>query len=202
MNTNNPTTWRKEDPNYVAYFYESGIVQRYLENKSSPLADLNSRHPATYDFSSDLTGRIGFYHGPTVEQIIASGYLAIPKSDPVKAIISDKKHTSWLGLDDVISQVRKRHELYQANMYGIELGKCAAMNSVHDHEAHHGPADSRIEYSLNKRLDKLYKDQREERVNLWQDISKLRLLLPENAQQYLSAYRKLSILEDYKGDRL
>jgi hypothetical protein len=87
-------------------------------------------------------------------------------------------------------------------MYGIELGKCAAMNSVHDHEAHHGPADSRIEYSLNKRLDKLYKDQREERVNLWQDISKLRLLLPENAQQYLSAYRKLSILEDSEGDGL
>jgi len=202
MNTGNPTTWRKEDPNYVAYFYESGIVQRYLENKSSPLADLNSRPPAIYDFSSDLTGRTGFYHGPTVEQIIASGYLAIPRGDPVKAIISDKKHTSWLGLDDVISQVRKRHELYQANMYGIELGKCAAMNSVHDHEAHHGPADSRIEYSLNKRLDKLYKDQREERVNLWQDISKLRLLLPENAQQYLSAYRKLSILEDSTGDRL
>ena len=202
MNTGNPTTWRKEDPNYVAYFYESGIVQRYLENKSSPLADLNSRPPATYDFSSDLTGRTGFYHGPTVEQIIANGYLAIPKTDPVEAIISDKKHTSWLGLDDVISQVRKRHELYQANMYGIELGKCAAMNSVHDHEAHHGPADSRIEYSLNKRLDKLYKDQREERVNLWQDISKLRLLLPENAQQYLSAYRKLSILEDSTGDRL
>ena len=202
MNTNNPIKWRNGDTDYIAYFYEPGFAQRYRGNKSSVPGDANSRPAATYDFSSDLTGKTGFYHGPTVEQIIVSGYLAIPRGDPVKAIISDKKHTSWLGLDDVISQVRKRHELYQANMYGIELGKCAAMNSVHDHEAHHGPADSRIEYSLNKRLDKLYKDQRDERVSLWQDISKLRLLLPENAQQYLSAYRKLSILEDYKGDRL
>jgi len=202
MNTGNPISGHDQNPNYVAYFYESGIVQKYLNSMKSPLADLNSTSPSTYDFSSDLTGKTRFYHGPTVEQIIASGYLAIPKSDPVKAIISDKKHTSWLGLDDVISQVRKRHELYQTNMYGLELAKCAAMNSVHDHEAHHGPADSRIEYSLNKRLDKLYKDQREERINLWQDTSKLRLLLPENAQQYLAAYRKLSILEDYKGDHL
>jgi hypothetical protein len=202
MNTNNPIKWRNGDADYIAYFYEPGFAHRYLGNKNNALADPNRGPQAIYDFSSDLTGRTWFYHGPTVEQIIASGYLAIPRGDPVKAIISDKKHTSWLGLDDVISQVRKRHELYQANMYGIELGKCAAMNSVHDHEAHHGPADSRIEYSLNKRLDKLYKDQREERVNLWQDISKLRLLLPENAQQYLSAYRKLSILEDSTGDRL
>ena len=202
MNTGTSPRQRNENPNYVAYFYESGIVQRYLDNKSNALAGLSRGPRSTYDFSSDLTGRTRFYHGPTVEQIIARGYLVIPKSDPVQAIISDKEHTSWLGLDDIISQVRKRHELYQTNMYGIELAKCAAMNSVHDHEAHHGPADSRIEYSLNKRLDKLYKDQREERINLWRDTSKLRLLLPENAQQYLTAYRKLSILEDYKGDRL
>jgi hypothetical protein len=200
MNTNNPTKWRKEDTGYVAYFYEPEFAHRYKGNMSSIPADANNRSPTTYDFSSDLTGKTEFHHPPTVEQIIASGYLAIPKSDPVKAIISDKKHTSWLGLDDVISQVRKRQELYQTNMYGLELAKCAAENSVHDHEAHHGPADSRIEYSLNKRLDALYKDQRDERINLWRDTSKLRLLLPENAQLYLGAYRKLSILEDDKGD--
>jgi len=184
----------------VAYFYESGIVQRYLDNKGSLLAGLSSPAPSAYDFSSDVTGKTTFYHGPTVEQIIASGYLAIPRGDPVKAIISDKKHTSWLGLDDVIGQIRKRYELYEKNMYEIELAKCGAINTVYAHEAWHGPSDSRTEYSLGKRLDKLYKDQRDERTNLWQDISKLRLLLPENAQKYLTAYRKLSILEDTNGD--
>lgn len=185
--------------NYVPYFYESGIIQNYLQGKSNALTILYRGLSSGYDFSSDLTSRRYFHKPQTVEQIIASGYLAIPKSDPVQAIINDKKDTSWQGLDNVISQVRNRYELYHRNIYEIELAKCAAMNSVHDHEAHHGPADSRIEYSLNKRLDKLYKDQREERTSLWQDISKLKLLLPESAQQYLAAYRKFSILEESKG---
>ena len=184
----------------MAYFYESGIVQRYLDSKNSLLAGLSSPAPSGYDFSSDLTGRTGFVHAPTVEQIIARGYLAIPKGDPVAAIISDKKHTSWLGLDDVIGQIRNRYEVYEKNMYELELAKCSAMNTVYTHEAWHGPTNSRVEYSLGKRLDKLYKDQRDERTNLWRDISRLRLLLPENAQKYLTAYRKLSILEDSKGD--
>jgi hypothetical protein len=164
------------------------------------LAGLSSPTRSTYDFSSDLTGRTGFYHAPTVEQIIASGYLAVPRSDPVEAIISDKKHTSWLGLDDLIGQIRNRYDLYYKNMYELELAKCAAINTVYTHEAWHGPTDSRVEYSLGKRLDRLYSEQREERVNLWRDVSRLRLLVPENAQQYLSAYRKLSILEDSEGD--
>ena len=200
MYTGSPFKKRNENPNYVAYFYESGIVQRYLENKKSLFAGSNRGIPSVYDFSSDLVGRTGFYRSPTVEQIVANGYLAIPGGDPVKAIISDKKHTSWLGLDDVISQVRNRYELYQKNMYELELGKCAAINTIYTHEAWHGPTNSRVEYSLSKRLDKLYKDQREERTNLWRDISRLKLLLPENAQKYLTAYRKLSILEDSKGD--
>jgi len=195
--------WRhNRDSQYVAYFYESGIVQKYLDNKKGLLGGLNAGSPATYDFSSDLTGGTGFSRIPTVEQIIANGYLAIPKSDPVEAIISDKKHTSWLGLDDVIGQIRKRYELYEKNMYELELGKCSAINTLYTHEAWHGPSDSRGEYSLGKRMDKLYKDQREERTNLWRDISRLRLLLPENAQNYLTAYRKESILKDSKGDQL
>ena len=135
-----------------------------------------------------------------IEQIIAHGYLAVPHSDPVDAILSDKRHTSWLGLDDVIQQIRNRYELYQRNMYEIEVSKCAAITSLYTHEAWHGPSDSKVEYSLNKRLDRLYKDQRDERTSLWQDVSKLRLALPENAQQYLTAYRKQSILEDEEGD--
>jgi len=200
MFTGNPIGQRNENPNYVAYFYESGIVQRYLDSKNSLLAGLSSPTPSTYDFSSDLTGRTGLRHAPTVEQIIANGYLAVPRSDPVEAIISDKKHTSWLGLDDLIGQIRNRYDIYQKNMYELELAKCAAINTVYTHEAWHGPTDSRVEYSLGKRLDRLYSEQREERVNLWRDVSRLRLLLPENAQQYLSAYRKLSILEDSEGD--
>ena len=202
VNNNNPIKSRNGDTDYVAYFYDPGFAQRYRGIISSVPADPNRGSPTKYDFSSDLTGKTRFYHGPTVEQIIASGYLAIPKSDPVKAIISDKKHTSWLGLDDVIGQIRRRYELYEQNMYELDIAKCAAANCLHNHEAYHGPADSKIAYSVSKRLDGIYRDQRAERVNLWGDISKLRLALPENAQSYLTAYRKLSILEDTSGDHL
>jgi hypothetical protein len=132
--------------------------------------------------------------------LIRRGYLAIPKSDPETAIISDKKSTARLGLDDVIGQIRNRHSLYQHNMYELELAKCSVINSFYKHEAYHGPSDSRIEYSMNKRLDELYADQRKERTDLWRDVSRLRLQLPENAQQYLAAYRKVSILENNEGD--
>ncbi len=43
-------------------------------------------------------------------------------------------------------------------------------------------------------MNELYMEQRAERVNLWRYVSRLRLQLPETAQQYLSAYRKVSIL--------
>ncbi len=99
-------------------------------------------------------------------------------------------------MEDIIGQIRRRQEIYHNNIYDLELAKCAAANSLHEHEAHHGPADPKVEYALNKRLDKLYSDQRDERVKLWQDVSRLRQTLPETAQQYLSAYRKVSILND------
>ena len=132
--------------------------------------------------------------------MIRGGYFSVPKSDLETAIISDKKHTSWLGLDDVIHQIRHRHEIYSRSIYDLELSKCSVINGLYSHEAYHGPSDSKVEYSVNKRLDKLYSEQREERLNFWRDVSKLKLLLPEQAQNYLSAYRKVSILENFDGD--
>jgi hypothetical protein len=185
----------------VVYFYQSGRFQRYLQHEKELLAGINYyRRLTVYDFSSDLVGKHGLYQPPTVEQIIAHGYFAVPKSDPVKAIISDKRHTSRLGLDDIIGQILHRYEVYERNIYDLEIAKCAVINTFYTHEAWHGPSDSRLEYSVNKRLDKLYKDQRDERINLWRDVSRLRLLLPEKAQQYLTVYRKVSLLEDEKGD--
>ena len=184
---------------YVPYFYQPGLFH-YLPPKKNVLSNLNYGPPALYDFSSDITQKASFVKPPTVEQIIAHGYFGIPQSDPVVAIISDKRNTSWMGLDDIISQIRHRQEIFQENLYDLELAKCAAINSLFEHEAHHGPADSKIEYSVNKRLDRVYSQQREERVNLWQDISRLRQSLPESAQNYLAAYRKVSILKDAKGD--
>jgi len=191
---------KRTDYNYVIYFYESGLSKQYHQHQKDLLAGLNYGPAGSYDFSSDLSVRRSWPVPQTVEDVVRNGYFSIPKGEPETAIISDRKNTSWLGLDDLIGQIRNRHEVYQSNIYELEKAKCATINSLFEHRAYHGPTTSKVEYSAQKRLNNLYSEQREERVNLWRDISKLKLLLPEQAQNYLSAYRKVSILEDKKGD--
>lgn len=187
-------------PGYVPYFYAAGRFTLYgLPRPHAPL-EVRFVPTASYDFTSDLVKRHAYPVPQTVEQVIQTGYLAVPKSEPETAIITDKEHTARFGLDDVIGQIRKRYEVYEQNMYELDLSKCEAINCLYRHEGYHGPTDSKIEYSVSKRMNDLYMEQRAERVNLWRDVSRLRLQLPENAQQYLSAYRKVSILEDNKGD--
>ena len=190
----------RTDKDYVIYFYESGLSRQYQQRQENLLARLNYGPAALYDFSSDLSVGHPWPTPQTVEQIVSNGYLSIPRSEPETAIISDKKNTSWLGLDDLIGQIRNRYEVYENNIYELEKAKCTAITCLYTHEAWHGPTTSKVEYSVHKRLDGLYSEQREERTNLWRDISRLRLLLPEQAQSYLSAYRKVSVLEDKKGD--
>jgi hypothetical protein len=189
-------------PEYVPYFYASGRFLSYdLPHADAPL-EVRFVPESRYDFTSDLLQRRAYPVPQTIEQVIRRGYLAIPKSDPETAIISDKKDTSWLGLDDVIGQVRRRYELYDKNIYEIDIGKCYAVSSAHAIESARGgiALNSKEMYGLNKSISEFYQQQRDERINLWRDVSRLRLQLPENAQQYLSAYRKVSILEDDKGD--
>ena len=190
----------RTDKDYVIYFYESGLSKQYRQRQKDLLAGLNYGAAGSYDFSSDLSVRRLWPVPQTVEQIVSSGYLSIQKTEPETSIISDRKNTSWLGLDDLIGQIRNRYKVYENNIYELEKAKCTAINCLFKHRAYHGVPNSKVEYSVDKRLDGLYSEQREERTNLWRDISRLRLLLPEQAQNYLSAYRKVSILEDKKGD--
>jgi hypothetical protein len=190
-------------PEYLPYFYASGRFSWHDLPGTGAARPDHSASPARYDFTSDLTDRRGHF-APSVEDVIRRGYFAVPNSDPETALIPDKKHTSWLGLDDVIGQIKRRYEIYRDHMYQIELGKCYTKNSMLAVIAHRGnvAVNSREAYSLTKNINELYEQQRDERVRLWQDVSKLRQLLPEHAQSYLASYRKLAILEDTRGDPL
>ncbi len=208
----NEHPFRSEPANnsgHADYFFTSGLYRLYLShyrpgehNKpdrvstrdapmgaaSAPVAQGNS---ALHEFERPLT----------VEQIVAHGYFAAPASKPEHAVIGDKRHTAWLGLDDVIAQIRSRHQLYEQAIYEIELSKCDALSAIFALEAYRGsmPANGRGAYAMNKALQGLYKEQREERLSLWQDVSKLKQSLPEWAKEYLGAYRKLAILSDITG---
>ncbi|MFC1766374.1 hypothetical protein ACFL6U_30390 [Planctomycetota bacterium] len=188
-------------PNYLPYFYASGRFLSYEGSQVRTSLEALSA-PSSYDFTSDLLPGRRYPIGQTVDQVIRSGYLAIPNSEPETALISDKKTTSRLGLDDVIGQIQKRYQVYEKNSYEIELGKCYLISSALATESARGGIvlNSKEMYGLSKSIGEFYQQQRDERVNLWRDVSRLRLQLPENAQQYLSAYRKVSILEDDNGD--
>ena len=186
---------------YVPYFYESGRFVAYtLPSKNVP-EQVSYHAPASYDFSSDQPTARPFDRIQTVEQVIAQGYFAVPGGYPVTAIISDKKHTARFGLDDVISQIRHRHDLYNQNMEGLDESICEANNGLFRQVAAQGaPADNGQQDSANKAIQGVYEQKRMERQNLWRDVSRLRLALPENAQQYLTAYRKVSALDSFRGD--
>jgi hypothetical protein len=189
------------DGAYVPYFYQSG---KFLSYDIPHRAARSSYFDRTtgYDFTSDIVPNVSRSRGPTMEDIINKGYFPIPKAEPETAILSDKKDTAGLGLGDIISQVRQRYEIYDRNIYQIELGKCYTISSQLAVESSRGGVymSSREAYSLNKRLQEFYEQQRDERVRLWQDVSRLKQSLPELAQQYLAAYRKVSILEDDRGE--
>jgi len=187
---------------YVPYFYQAGLYRFQPVSSGGTVLSPAGHAYARYDFAGNANPWAGVTPAQTVEQIIAHGYFAIPGGDPETALLSDRKHTSWLGLEDAIRQIRDRYRLYGRNIYDIELGKCAAISGLFTLEAERGsiPADSRELYGLSKLLQRFYQEQREERVSLWQDVARVRQTLPEVAQLYLSAYRKMEILEGKGGD--
>ena len=181
---------------YIPYFYQAGLYLRYgLAHEQAGLVPDHGRY-TSYDFSSDRPLWSRHDDLQTVEQIIAHGYLAIPVRDSETALLSDKKDTAWLGLDDVIAQIRRRYAIYNQNTYELDLGVCDANNAVHRQEADQGaPANDRQRYAANKAIQGFYEQKRTERVNLWRDVTRARADLPESAQSYLAAHRKLAILE-------
>ncbi len=176
---------------YVPYFYLSGQHERY--GLSRPTADSWKATDAFANHSLDIP--------QTVDQIVRHGYFNVPRREETAAIIADRTDTTRLGLDDVVTQVRRRYEIHNRILYQIDLSICAANNAIYQHEAYCGPgsATSKQHYAKHKAIRDLYEEQRAEQVNLWKDVSRLRSGLPEIAQQYLAAYRKESILRSGTG---
>ena len=203
MNLSNKQFGRLPEAKYIPYFYGSGQFLRYngpVKNKPVQTDFIS----LGYDFSSEGSSILDPEQPQTVEQIIYQGYLAIPTGDPVTAMITDKKHTAWLGLDDAINLIRQRHDLFQQNIEMIEQNKCNSMNVflAHYDKVKPMPVDDRIYYSLNKNIQRLYTQQMDEQTDLWRDVLRIRQSLPESAQQYLAAVRKNAIMDENTGDTL
>ena len=202
MDTDEPYYVPAREAGYTPYFYQTGVFSRYLV----PAVAGPSR-PAMTSAVSPLERTAGYTATAldplqTVEQVIAHGYFSVPYANPITALISDKLHVSRLGLDDVIHQIRARYEIYARNIEELNESICEVNNGMFRQLADHGMlvANQRQMYSVTKQVQKLYEEQRGERINLWRDVSRLKLALPETVQLYLAAYRKQAILTQEPGD--
>lgn len=200
MHPENAADPRLTGGGYVPYFYERGLFQTYAPPHNQRGNSSDSGPSLPYRLAPDVAGARQFADTQTVEQIVARGYFSVPEVEPTTAILTDKRQTSWLGLDDLIGQVRKRYRIYEQNLYQIQLGKCAATNSLYAHWAYHGLPDAKQFYSRHKRLQELYELEQDERTSLWKDVSRLRQTLPESALAYVGARRKVQALEELTGE--
>ncbi len=133
----------------------------------------------------------------SINEIIKDGELALQKTEPTLALLTDRQHTTWLGLDDLIDQLRSRFTLHRQTIAGIEYAKVAATNEFYALGLQNGPPNVPQVFALHDRLQSFYQEGREEKVRFWRDVSRLRQVMPEAVQLYLSAYRKAAIL---RGD--
>jgi len=163
------------DQPLTAYRYSYGRKLQY------PSLSPRQLHPGPSDarrifFSPQPTP--GIDDGPqTVEQILRHGFMNLPAGDSVTAMLEDKRQTSWLGLDDLLDQIHHRDRIYRANMHEILWSECYAFNDL----ARQGwPAEPKQWEVYQKRLADLGAEQRKERISAWQDIAKLRQMLPES----------------------
>jgi len=197
----NPTT---NDPaagapyGSIAYQYLYGRHHQYGRTPLLPRYGVRPywRAPSA---SSTPQPRAEIDDGPqTVEDLVREGFFAVPDHEPETAVLFDRRHTSWMALDDVLTQIKDREEIYRKNMNEITWAQCYAFNEL----ARHGrPATEEAYVLYERRMQDLRAEQRAERTHFWRDVSRIRERLPESAQQYLSAFRKLQILEDSGGDQ-
>ena len=159
------------------------------------------RYAALTESPTPPSLRAGRQDAQTIAHIVNQGYFSVPQSDPATAVVTDKQEVTWLGLDDVISQLRRRYEIYTRTFCELEQAKCAATNAMHDWKAEHGQPSGQQLDNLQRTLQGLYLQQREERLHLWRDTSRLRQALPVWAQQYLAALRKVDLLYSARGDQ-
>lgn len=176
----------------------TGAKMRRYYRHYTPSPKMTLYQPYVQTYFPTRGSMIQIDEGPqTVEDLIKDGVFAVPAGEPETAILEDKKHTSWLALDDAISQVRQRWDLYEQNVLGIKWAQCYAFNEF----AKLGwPPTVKQLYSYDKRLQELHAEHRAERLSAWRDVSEIRQALPESLREHLSAYRRSQLLNDLTGD--
>ncbi len=132
----------------------------------------------------------------SIDGIVTAGRLAVPGADPILALATDRRLTSFLSLDDAIGQVRRRYEIYARHLDEIEQSRLRMVNAATSWRQPPFWIPEEDDPDVREAVDRLEQQKREERLSLWRDVSRLRQAIPESAQEYLGAYRRARIMQD------
>jgi hypothetical protein len=135
----------------------------------------------------------------SLERILSDGRLSVPRAEPAEAMLIDRQRTQQLGLDDVITQIQWRYDLYRQHMDELQQTELTVLNAHHTWHDPWGIVDDRRDPELRRELDSVEQQRRAERLSLWRDLSRLRQAVPDWAERYLSAYRKVQLVKDGGG---
>ena len=129
----------------------------------------------------------------SVDELIGDGRLMIPLGDSVTAMLTDRLHADWLNVDDTILQIQQRHSIYEQNVRELEQSRLSALNLMHSFPKfleRVSPGDYQV---VRRMLDDIDGQHRQERIQFWRDVSRLRQTLPTMVKDYLAGYRKIQL---------
>jgi len=132
----------------------------------------------------------------SVDRLVADGCLTVPMADPIAAFLADRQHTTRLSVDDALTQLRRRDDLYRTHLGELLQEEVRVLNAMHSFPKHMDRVAPDIYLSIQQQLQRLAKERREERTSFWQDITRLRATVPEMVANYLTSYRKTSIFSE------
>ena len=129
MNFDNTTPHNpahEDRPSYYIY-HRARAYGAQAPNASYPPV---SKRYEPFEFFRDPKP-ISIDRGPqTVEDLVRDGYFAVSKREPETAVIVDRQDMAWLSLDDALTQIREREDIYRKNLLEIEWAKCYAFGEL------------------------------------------------------------------------
>ena len=182
MNTYYPTQyyhWRRELPNQ-----STQVIP--LEYQVTPPADIKCKN--------DLTDLIGIHDAWLPERRWDS-----MAKDPAKMILGEKSDLAKLTVGAFVYQIIQRERIKEDNLLRILHQEIAIDSKILELEAAWPecmlPQEDMTKMKLQMELIKIDKEKREEEVDCWKDITRLKETLLEHFGNYRNAARKVELIQ-------
>lgn len=135
----------------------------------------------------------------SVDDLVRTGDLKHLNIYDQNDLFADRRKTSYLALDNIVTQIRRRYEIYDSNIRVLEYSKIKLTEHFYQWPQQFGFWPPGQREMLSEQMNQLYQKQLDEKVSLWKDVSKLKLMLPQSLNDYLAIKRKSDIYNGGEG---